>query len=501
MSAQAIVSTGAKVVSAQSKISQTTKNDSVESNFGDLLSNNLKTSDTSKPIPDLKKDNGIDSTPEAKVNRQMTKNPVTSGREEEMAAKTTDSTTKVAESANTETKGTISEDAKVTEVTNMIKSIVKETLKIDDEKLAELMSSLGFTMVDLLNQDNLKQLCMASAGTTDVMGLVTNENLANQFANLSQALGKINLGEFGISKEQLNTLLAQVDQSAEMAIKNETTDIQTATVRPDQISAPTTEQEKTLVGNQTIGQDKQTPVAESKNGTDNIKVYIEKMTTTDETAKNNLSGQNQKDQSEESPTDLSGNKSSESVVPGATSQRSNRENATETAADQIIKNLAVSTTQNANGVELQRVEVTQIRDIVTQIVREIRVNIKPDLTSMELQLNPENLGRVNLSVVSKDGAMTAQFTVTNMIAKEAIESQMQLLKDNLNQQGVKVESIEVTVSNFGFSQGDETAKGNQEQNSNTRRFRGDIMEEQDTFDETTMDDVMRMNGSTVDYSA
>jgi flagellar hook-length control protein FliK len=73
-----------------------------------------------------------------------------------------------------------------------------------------------------------------------------------------------------------------------------------------------------------------------------------------------------------------------------------------------------------------------MKEIVNQIVDKIKVVIKPEATSMEIQLNPENLGKVNLSVISKNGQLTAHFTTESQAAKEALESQMQTLKETLS---------------------------------------------------------------------
>ena len=43
---------------------------------------------------------------------------------------------------------------------------------------------------------------------------------------------------------------------------------------------------------------------------------------------------------------------------------------------------------------------------------------------MEIQLNPENLGKINLTVVAKDGMITAQLTAQNEAVKNAIENQI-----------------------------------------------------------------------------
>ena len=49
--------------------------------------------------------------------------------------------------------------------------------------------------------------------------------------------------------------------------------------------------------------------------------------------------------------------------------------------------------------------------IIEQIVRQIRVSVTDTTSTMEMQLNPERLGKVLLTISAKEGMMTANFTV------------------------------------------------------------------------------------------
>ena len=60
-------------------------------------------------------------------------------------------------------------------------------------------------------------------------------------------------------------------------------------------------------------------------------------------------------------------------------------------------------------------------------------------------LNPENLGKVHVAVTAKQGIVTAQLTAQNEQVKAALENQMTALKEQFNNQGVKVEAVEITV--------------------------------------------------------
>ena len=97
------------------------------------------------------------------------------------------------------------------------------------------------------------------------------------------------------------------------------------------------------------------------------------------------------------------------------------------------------------------VRMQQMVDIVNQVVEKIKVSLGTESTSMEMQLNPEHLGKVLLNVSSKNGMMTAVFSVQSEEAKAALESQMFTLRENLELRELKVDAVEVNVSDFDFS--------------------------------------------------
>ena len=153
------------------------------------------------------------------------------------------------------------------------------------------------------------------------------------------------------------------------------------------------------------------------------------------------------------------------------------------------------------------VQVNDLWEIANQIIERIKVSIKPDQTSMQLQLNPENLGKVNLTVQSKNGVMTAQFVVQSELSKEAIESQLPMLRETLNQQGLKVEAIEVSVSTYAFDQATQNGSGNQADTSESNQTQKKI-----TFDEAIQmseeeesdlepESIIGTLGSQIDYTA
>lgn len=84
--------------------------------------------------------------------------------------------------------------------------------------------------------------------------------------------------------------------------------------------------------------------------------------------------------------------------------------------------------------------------ILRQLADIVRIARNENLTQMEMQLHPASLGTVNVSLVTKGGAVTAEFTTQNEAAKAAIEANAAQLIKNLESQGVKVEAVEVSVA-------------------------------------------------------
>lgn len=145
-----------------------------------------------------------------------------------------------------------------------------------------------------------------------------------------------------------------------------------------------------------------------------------------------------------------------------------------------------------------------MRQIVEQIVRQVKIRVLPETTRMELQLNPASLGRVSLQVSHSGGVSTAVMAVENQIAKEALESQMITLKQSFEEQGLKVSSVEVTVSEFGLDQGQENTGERQNESAGKRNFREDAGKEamEESFENLAQtEESRRDSNSVVDYTA
>jgi len=89
-------------------------------------------------------------------------------------------------------------------------------------------------------------------------------------------------------------------------------------------------------------------------------------------------------------------------------------------------------------------------DIVRQLVSGVRTVVTEALKTMEVQLNPENLGKMIIHVSEQNGQLTARINIQNENVRTAMEEQMAIVKNNLEAQGLKVESVTVTADPHEF---------------------------------------------------
>ena len=156
--------------------------------------------------------------------------------------------------------------------------------------------------------------------------------------------------------------------------------------------------------------------------------------------------------------------------------------------------------------------MTDAEEILSQVKDQIKANFTGEMTELQMQLNPENLGTVNLSVASRGGNVTAQLHVQNDSVLQALEAQIAQIKESLEAQGVKVNAIEVMVSSHGFEQnleqGNDSNDQQEEVNENLRKatrklnlnggLTDEIIEELDEA-EALSAEMMAADGNSMDY--
>lgn len=186
------------------------------------------------------------------------------------------------------------------------------------------------------------------------------------------------------------------------------------------------------------------------------------------------------------------------------------------AADQVVYQNYTPQAQNQAasqvnamvvGREPAYVTTQDSQQIVSQILDYMKVSMRPEDTVLDMHLHPESLGTLHIQISAREGVMTAHFTASSEAVKAVLENQMIVLKENFQQQDIKVDAIEVTVETHQFEGSLEQGSQRSEEEAGRRpkRRRLDIGSlesgEELTESEQIITEMMAANGNTVDYLA
>lgn len=352
-------------------------------------------------------------------------------------------------------------------------------LGISVEEAVQLLDELNLTPMDLLQPENLSALLMAAGGETDSLALLTNENL---YASLQKLDGVLQKGMEEIAKltgmevEDVKQLLSQAQGKEEMAVQPAAeTEMPDAVPLQAEVPEESVQEEEPIA--KTDVQDQMQKEGQEEAG--GSKIMLER-------------GQNTQSRSGDERHSFNG----------------------ENSPNLFQQNLTNQVQQGSSGqaVLAEGYFTQDTEQIMNQIMDFMKIQVKDGLNQLELQLHPESLGTLNIHISSKEGLVTAQFTAQNETVKAALESQMVQLKESFNEQGVKVEAIEVTVQSHAFERNLNQGSGEsgsrddrQPGRTRTRRLNleglGDIAEEDMTPEDRLTAKMMEQNGNTVDYTA
>jgi flagellar hook-length control protein FliK len=92
------------------------------------------------------------------------------------------------------------------------------------------------------------------------------------------------------------------------------------------------------------------------------------------------------------------------------------------------------------------ITVSEFTPEVSELIgRYIKItNGESGSTETKFSLYPEHLGPIEVKIVSQQGHLSAQIITNTYMAKEALEGQLQHLRDALQQQGIFVQKLDVT---------------------------------------------------------
>lgn len=358
----------------------------------------------------------------------------------------------------------------------LVKDIAEE-LGVSEEEVTRAMEELGLSIYQLFEPANLTQLVLTISGEQDAAALLTDEGLFAKLQDILQLAGDAMeqlAEELNVQPGEMQQIL---DQLQNASANDTVSDVQDEA----QENAP-----KITIEVKVNGETVKLSADENGNVDKTIGTVSQQ---TEETA----SKPDQKQEGQGSRDKSDGNSHTGNALIDAMLQ----DNAQVQDAE---------APQQAQGFFS-----SQTQEIMDQIMDYMKIQLKPGVDQLEMQLHPASLGNVHIQITSRGGEITAQFQVQNETVKAAIESQIVELKESLKDQGVKVEAVQVTVENHGFEsnlwQGQGRDQNGTSQNGKRAPRRINLNDLDALFEEEASEEeilsarVMEMNGNTVDYTA
>lgn len=381
-----------------------------------------------------------------------------------------------------------------------VKEILKDELGVSDEQVEDAMSILGLQWMDLLNPASLSQLVTQLTGTEDACSLLMSEEFTNIMQNTDELVQSLS-ETLGISKDEW---VALQNQLAELTADfNETVDMADGGVQEiaPQTDATITSQDTTVMAAtvQMTHTTEETQNVQPEEETEDAAPVIQVNASEDAQTENNVSE----------------NASGEMGEPAAQSQKTKESSVNEHAQNMEFQVRAEQQTVAPEEVNKVASRTTiDVQDIMNQITEFAKVNLSPENSSIEMQLNPENLGKVYLHIAAtKEGNITAELAVSSETVKTALEAQIADLRTSLNQQGIKVDAVEVAIASHEFERNlEQNASGEEQQGSQReesgrtagrRMFRGELDELSGLMneEEALAAQIMKDHGNTMDVTA
>ncbi len=352
----------------------------------------------------------------------------------------------------------------VAQAVSDIKDKIKETMDVSDEDIENAMEQLGIGIVDLLDPQSVTDLVIALSGNSDSLEFLTD---ASAVANLEDIINTVD----EVTQNLTETYNIDIT-SVKDIVKDFQNDSDEAVASEQPVNKQITDYQD----------DKQNEKAVTEDTKESITDVIAEKTEV---------------KSEAAFTDEKKND------PDTHLQDKNND-----GIEKITSDMTQSIQKAFSEVVDETSAVNEV-DIVRQVIEQIKVTTTQQLSSIEVMLNPENLGKVHVAVTAKQGIVTAQLTAQNEQVKAALENQMTALKEQFNNQGVKVEAVEITVQSHGFEseqnlEGNNSNQAQQEKKSHRKLDLSSLegLDESDmTSEEIRAKDAIVNGNSSVEYSA
>lgn len=379
-------------------------------------------------------------------------------------------------------------DEKLAAFEEDVRQVLKEKLGVTDEEITDAMQKLGLTVADLIQPNQLTQLTAELTGSENIGELLCNDSfmeIVNEIGGLSQDL----LDDLGMTSQMFTETVAaasQVVTTPESAGIEQLPEMQvTENVKADKTAANDTSDQmnSVLKEENTVQTASDADEVEIQKPEDNILLQKEVAEETDTKADDGQTGNRNE----------SGNTSNQTAF---------------VSQEHTVDPAAAKTPETVPEFSRQ----LDTLDLIRQVTEFTKVTVREAQTTMEMQLNPEHLGKIYIEVTTKEGNVSAHIMTQNELVKEALEAQMAELKQSMNQAGVKVDAVEVTVGSHEFEknleqnakQDERQAEEQEKASPKTRRINLDELDELSgvmSEEEALVAQIMADHGNSVDYTA
>lgn len=401
---------------------------------------------------------------------------------------------------------TESEVKKITDdISSQIVEKVTDDLDISEDELNNAMQLLGLIAMDLLNPANLAALyCEVTGNASDPQALVLNADFTALFNDVSQVAS-----ENDAQLDLLSQLTASDDGEildADIVSSADTTDANEST---GSVNTPEktvdSSYDDTAASGQNINDTADEAVKVYDGGTqDSSYQNSDEGTSSGETGNDITSDENTEKTQSKSQVDSSFDDSGERVLHHDDGAHSDNSVLHASVSEQLNTDTSFEMSQSQSRL---RVDTT---DIIRQIVDSMSISNTTEESAINLQLTPESLGRMYINVSQKNSEISARIAVSNEAVKEALQTQMVNLKEALNNSGIRVNEVEITVASHEFERNlEQGAANDSRQQESTNSYNGsnssdsgtdsDMM--QDRAEERLVTQIMRDNGNSVDFTA
>ena len=407
-----------------------------------------------------------------------------------------------------------------------MKDAVQETMDVSEEELTQAMELLGLTDMDLLQPQNLMQLVGQLTGSQDASALLTNDGVQQLMQDVTALFADFQQ-QNGITGAEFNDLLAQLSMNIDELEELAKQQLGLADELPSDAQADLLAETAVVDEVQTV----QTEETAEQNGVFSSVLQNPKEQVTDavqaeqpieQAQENDATTVQTQMPTEEAASQTTGDETGSLMNDDSDAQKDNGFDKQMDLTGEQQSVLFRDQTHVQTDPMMQAAEVPQAdpmiryETLMNQLEGLARAFASTEGTTLQMQLNPESLGRLVLTVTEKHGNVTAQITATNEQVKEALQTQMVELRSTLQAQGIKVEAVEVTVATHEFEQnldgnasanaqmqeqGDSQAQGRSGGRRNLDQSMLQGIDGQLTEEEALAAQVMRDNGGSVDYTA